>query len=181
MFQSVRPNSQIYIFHKGNTPHIEIGYVTNQPIPRPKYQLPTTFGQPQEMVVDLIVKVNDQSFNYNNLPSTADVADSSSNGESIIISDSKEAMNAELVNLKQKSTDIINSVDYHKDLISKYEKLLSDINPEFAEKQEQKMEIDTLKYQMAEMSRSIASLMESNKALIEKLTPKKTEYENVGN
>ena len=172
MFQSVRPNSQIYILHKGDIPKIEVGYVVNQPIPRAKYQLPSTFGHPQEMVVDLIVKVNDQTLNYNNLPASADVADSSSNGESIVISISREAMNAELVNLKQKSVDIINSVDYHKDLIGKYEKLLSEINPEFAEKQEQKQEIDLLKLQMSEMSKSISSLMESNKALIEQLTKK---------
>lgn len=173
MFQSVRPNSQIFILHKGDTPRIETGYVTNQPIPRPKYQLPATFGTPQEMVVDLIVKVNEQNFNYNNLPAQSDVADSFSNGETIVISDSKEAMNAEIINLKQKSVDIINSVELHKDLVCKYEKLLSEINPEFAEKQEQKMEIDTLKLQMAEMSKSIASLMEANKTLIETLTPKK--------
>jgi len=181
MFQSVRPNSQIYIFHKGSTPRVEVGYVTNQPIPRPKYALPATFGQPQEMVVDLTVKVNDQTFNYNNLSAHLDVADSMSNGENIVISDSKEAMNAEIINLKQKSIDVINSVDFHKDLVSKYEKLLSDINPEFAEKQEQKAEIDTLKLQMAEMSKSITSLMESNKSLIEKLTTKTNRNENVGN
>ena len=181
MFQSVRPNSQIYIFHKGSTPRVEVGYVTNQPIPRPKYALPATFGQPQEMVVDLTVKVNDQTFNYNNLSAHLDVADSMSNGENIVISDSKEAMNAEIINLKQKSIDVINSVDFHKDLVSKYEKLLSDINPEFAEKQEQNAEIDTLKLQMAEMSKSITSLMESNKSLIEKLTTKTNRNENVGN
>lgn len=172
MFQSVRPNSQIYIFHKGDFPRIEIGYVTNQPIPRPKYQLPTTFGQPQEMVIDLIVKVDDKQFNYNNLPANLDIADSFSNGENIVISDNREAMNAELVSLKQKSIDIINSIDFHKNLISKYENLLADLNPEFAEKQEQRQEINVLKNQMAEMSKSITSLMETNKALIEKLTLK---------
>ena len=114
MFQSVRPNSQIFILHKGDTPSIEIGNVTNQPMSRPKYQLPTSFGQPQELVVDLVVKVGDRTVNYNNLPAQLDIADSSSNGESIVISDSKEAMNAEVLNLKQKSTDIINSVDFHK-------------------------------------------------------------------
>lgn len=170
MFQSVRPNSQIYIFHKGDNPRLEIGYVVNQPMPRPKYQLPTAFGQPQETVVDLVVRLNDQNYNYNNLPAQLDIADSSSNGESIIISDSKEGMNAEIINLKQKSIDIANSRDYHLDLVNKYDKILVDINPELAEKQEQKQEIDTLKNQMTEMSKSIAALMESNKALIARLT-----------
>lgn len=169
MFQSVRPNSQIFILHKGDTPRLEVGSVANQPLPRPKYQLPTSFGQTQEMIVDLVVKVGDKTVNYNSLPATLDVADSSSNGESLVISDSREAMNVEILNLKQKSTDIINSVDYHKGLIGEYEIILAQLNPEFAEKQEQKQELDTLKVQMTEMSRSIAALMETNKELIERL------------
>lgn len=173
MFQSVRPNSQIYIFHKGDNPRLEIGYVVNQPVPRPKYQLPAAFGQPQETVVDLVVKTNDQTYNYNNLPAQLDVADSLSNGESLIISDSRDGISSEILNLKQKSLDVANSRDYHLSLVEKYEKILIDIHPELAEKQEQKQEIDILKNQMAEMSKSIASLMESNKALIEKLTLKR--------
>lgn len=169
MFQSVRPNSQIFIFHKGDTPSIEIGNVTNQPMPRPKYQLPATFGQPQELVVDLVVKIGDRTVNYNSLPAQLDIADSSSNGESIVISDSRDAMNAEILNLKQKSTDIVNSVEFHKGLIDEYEKVLAQLNPELAEKQEQKQELDTLRAQMAEMSRSISALMETNRQLIEKL------------
>ena len=169
MFQSVRPNSQIYIFHRGDNPRMEIGYVVNQPIPRPKYQLPAAFGQPQETVVDLVVKTNDQTYNYNNLPAQQDVADSVSNGESLIISDSKDGISSEILNLKQKSQDIANSKEYHLSLVEKYDKILMDIHPELAEKQEQKQEIDVLKSKMEEMSKSIAALMESNKVLIERL------------
>ena len=170
MFQSVRPNSQIYIFHRGDSPRMEIGYVVNQPIPRPKYQLPAAFGQPQETVVDLVVKTNDQTYNYNNLPAQQDVADSVSNGESLIVSDSRDAISSEIINLKQKSLDIANSRDYHLAMVDKYDKVLLEIHPEMAEKQEQKQEMDTLKKQMDEMSRSIAALMEANKDLIARLT-----------
>jgi len=170
MFQSVRPNSQIYIFHRGDSPRIEIGYVVNQPIPRPKYQLPAAFGQPQETVVDLVVKTNDQTYNYNNLPAQQDVADSVSNGESLIVSDSRDAISSEIINLKQKSLDIANSKDYHLAMVDKYDKVLLEIHPEMAEKQEQKQEMDTLKKQMSEMSKSIAALMEANKDLIARLT-----------
>lgn len=170
MFQSVRPNSQIYIFHRGDSPRMEIGYVVNQPIPRPKYQLPAAFGQPQETVVDLVVKTNDQTYNYNNLPAQQDVADSVSNGESLIVSDSRDAISSEIINLKQKSLDIANSKDYHLAMVDKYDKVLLEIHPEMAEKQEQKQEMDTLRKQMDEMSKSIAALMEANKNLIAKLT-----------
>ena len=138
MFQSVRPNSQIYILHKGDNPRLETGWVVNQPVPRAKYQLPAAFGQPQETVVDIVVKTNDQTYNYNNLPAQLDVADSLSNGENLIISDSKEGISSEIVNLKQKSIDIANSKDYHLSMVDKYDKILMELHPELAEKQEQK-------------------------------------------
>mgnify|MGYP003506963077 FL=1 len=170
MFQSVRPNSQIYIFHKGDTPRIEVGFVTAQPVIRPKYQVPPAFGQPQEMVVDISAKVNGQTINYNGLPANLDIADSLSNGESIVISDNKEAMNAEILSLKQKSLDIINSVEFHKNLANNCDKILSELNPEFAEKQAQREELDSLKLQMSEMSKHIGDLMEANRRLIEQLS-----------
>ncbi len=163
MFQSVRPNSPIYVFHKGDNVRLETGYVVNQPIPKPKYQMPHNFGQTQEMIVDLVVKLNDMTVNYNALPAQLDIADSYSNGENIVISDSRDAMNAEIISLKQKSIDIINSVDYHKSLINQYDKLLADFNPEMAEKQAQQQEIAQLRNQMDEMSKNMALLIEQLK------------------
>ena len=163
MFQSVRPNSPIYVLHKGDNPRLETGYVANQPIPKPKYQMPHNFGQPQEMVVDLVVKLNDASINLNSIPANLDIADSYSNGESIVISDSREAMNSEIISLKQKSVDLLNSIDYHKSLIASYDKLLSDFNPEMAEKQAQQQEIAGLRNQIDELSKSMALLVKQLK------------------
>lgn len=163
MFQSVRPNSPIYVLHKGDNPRLETGYVANQPIPKPKYQIPHTFGQPQEMIVDLVIKLNDSSINLNSIPANLDIADSYSNGENIVISDSREAMNSEIISLKQKSVDLLNSVDYHRSLIASYDKLLSDFNPEMAEKQAQQQEIAGLRNQIDELSKSMALLVKQLK------------------
>lgn len=163
MFQSVRPNSPIYVLHKGDNPRLETGYVANQPIPKPKYQMPHTFGQPQEMIVDLVIKLNDITINLNSIPANLDIADSYSNGESIVISDSREAMNSEIISLKQKSVDLLNSMDYHKSLIASYDKLLSDFNPEMAEKQAQQQEIAGLRNQIDELSKSMALLVKQLK------------------
>lgn len=173
MFQSVRPNSPIYVFHKGDNPRLETGYVVNQPIPKPKYQMPNAFGQPQELVVDLVIKLNDATVNMNAIPAQLDIADSYSNGENLVISDSRDAMNSEILSLKQKSIDIINSAPYHKNLIATYDKLLSDFNPEMAEKQAQQKEISELKAQMNEMSRNMALLIKELKG--------GSTNENVGN
>ena len=70
-------------------------------------------------------------------------------------------MNAEISNMKQKSIELLNSIDYHKNVIESCDKLLMQLNPEFAEKQRQEEEIRTLKLQVSEMTKNMNSLMEA--------------------
>lgn len=160
MFQSLRPNNQIYILHK-DKPSLETGTVLSVSMPTPKYPMQPMFGQPQEMVVDIVVKVNNQDITYQKIPANLDVADFGNN--SVVLSDNKEAMNSELMCLKQRSVDVINSIDYHKNLISECDILLAQLNPDLAEKREQKERIDSLESQLA-------LLMDMNKQLIARLS-----------
>lgn len=171
MFSSLRPNSQIYVLHKDSTPYLEIGSIVSVSNPVPKYPVQPMFGQPQEMVVDIVIKVNNQDITYQKIPANLDIADF--NNGNIVISDNREAMNSEIVSLKQKSVSIINSIDLHNDIIKGCDKLLSELNPEFAEKQQQQLEINTLKSQMGEMSKNISELMALNKKLMAQLADKK--------
>ena len=173
MFQSLRQNSQVYIFHKGQNPSLETGIVTNIPVAKPKYSqtIPPAFGQP-EMVVDLTVKINDRVVNYNGLPANSEIADTYSNGENIVVSDSREAMNSEILACKQRSIDIINSIDQHKNIIAGCDNILTQLNPEYAEKQQQQEELSKLKEQMSIMSKSMQQLIESNKKMVEQLNKK---------
>ena len=61
--------------------------------------------------------------------------------------------------MRQKSLDIINSVEHHKKIIQDCEVLLQRLNPEFAEQKQQKQEIDMLKTQMSEMMSGMKELM----------------------
>lgn len=167
MFQNLRQNSQLYIFHKGDKPYLETGYVTSVSPAKPKYGLPPTFGQTQDMVVDVIAKVNGVVVNYNMLPANLDLADTFSNNENIVITDNKEAMNSEILALKQKSVDMLNSMDYHKGMITSCDSILNDLNPEYAEKQQQQTEINILKTQMNDVSAALSSLTQMIKELKE--------------
>ena len=173
MFQSLRQNSPIYIFHKIDNPYLEIGTISTISLPKPKYAVPATFNSTQEMCVDIVVKINNNVVNYNNLPATLDVADSTSNGDNIVIASSKEAMNAEILSLKQKSIDELNRKEYNENIVRNCDKILADLNPEFAEKQAQKAEIDSLKLQMQEMSKNMQSLIELNKQLMKQTSNNK--------
>lgn len=158
MFQSLRPSNQFYILHKDSVPYVEVGSVVSVSAPMPKFQFPQTFGQPQEMVVDVVARVNDNNVNFQKLPANQEIADFGMNG-AIVVATSKEAMNAELASLRQKSVDIINSVNFHKSVIDGCDKTLRELNPEYAEKQQQQEEINVLKQNMEEMRQGMANLM----------------------
>lgn len=160
MFQSVRPNSQIYIFHKGKTTSLDIGYVTNQPMAKPKYTIPQNFGQPQEMVVDLIVKVGESTLNLNGIPANLDIADTFSDGDNIVVSTSRDAMIAEVMSTRQKSLDSINSLELNKKRVAKCDEILGTLNPEYAEKRTQKVEMDELKTKVSALSEKMDKLVE---------------------
>lgn len=167
MFQSLRPNNQIYILKK-EIPSLEMGSVVSVSNPIPKY--PTNFGQPQETILDLVVKINGQDVPFQKIPATLDIADFGNSG--VVIADNREAMNSEIVSLKQKSKDILNSIDYHNRVVENCDKMLSDLNPEFAEKQAQQAEISALKLQVSDLSKSISELINNLK---------QNSHENVGN
>lgn len=169
MFQSLRPNNQIFILHK-DKPSLEMGTVLSVSMPAPKYPMqPPMFGQPQEMVVDIVIKVNNQEITYQKIPANLDVADFGNN--SVVLADNREAMNSELMCLKQRSVDVINSIDYHKNLIAECDILLSNLNPDLAEKREQKERIDSLESQLKQ-------LMEMNQTLIARLSGETSKTNN---
>lgn len=160
MFQSARPNSQVYLFHKTDDPYIEVGYISNSPIARPKFPSPLGALNPQqEMVVDLSVKVDNASYNFPALPANLDIADTYSNGENVVIAMSRDAMNAEILSAKQKSDDIVKSYDKNKALSAKYNTLLQKINPEYAEKQEQQLKIEALSNRVDKLTDAVSKLV----------------------
>lgn len=169
MFQSLRPNNQLYILKK-DKPSLEVGSIISVSTPVPKYQMQPSFGAHQEMVVDIVAKVNNQDVTYQKIPATADIADFGNSN--IVISDNRDAMNSEILSLKKKSIDIINSVDYHKEVVTNCESILSELNPEFAEKQAQQKEINSLRDEVKEIAKNMAALMEVNRKLVEAMNNK---------
>lgn len=158
MFSNLRTNSQIYILHRDATPYIEIGQVVSVSQPRPRYQT-NNYIAPQEQVVDIVVSINGNNITLQSLPANLDVADQGTINGSLFISTSRDAMNSEVNSMRQKSLDIINSIDHHKKVIQDCEILLQRLNPEFAEQKQQKQEIDMLKTQVSEMMSGMKELM----------------------
>ena len=147
MFSNLRQNSTIYILHKDGKPYIETGSVTAVSAPRPKYPIPGSIGQiPQmETVVDVTVLINGQSVTLQGLPAQADIADSPSGGN-VVVSASREAMNAEVSSMKSKSENILASIDTHRAI-------------EYAQTQRREREMEDMKAQISTMAAQMQQLM----------------------
>ncbi len=160
MFSNLRQNSTIYILHKDGKPYIETGSVTAVSAPRPKYPIPGAIGQiPQmETVVDVTVLINGQSVTLQGLPAQADIADSPSGGN-VVVSASREAMNAEVSSMKSKSENILASIDTHRAIIGSCDEMLSFLNPEYAQTQRREREMEDMKAQISTMAAQMQQLM----------------------
>ena len=168
MFQSARVNQPIYILYKESVPRIEIGTITQ--VTQPVYKFPTAapYGQMQEQVVDVFANVGGAQRQFQQLPANKESANYVSNGN-VFVTVSRDAMNAEIATLKNEAVGIINRVDEERQKIVKYDEILVQLNPEYAENQRREQEIATMKNQMATMASDNAELKNMMAQVLAKL------------
>ena len=138
-FQNLRNNHQIYILHKDTAPTLELGKVTHVSVPVPKYGTNSMYN---DLVLDITVEVDGKTTNFQKLPANSEIADF---GNNIVVAISKEAMNSEVTSMKQRSLDILNSIEQHQSIINGCDEILKVLNPEIAEKQRQEQENKALR------------------------------------
>ena len=141
-FQNLRSNNQIYILRKDIKPILEIGKVLTVSLPVPKYGNSSMFN---DLVLDLTVDINGNTNSFQKIPANGEIADF---GNNVVITCNKEAMNSELNAIKQRSLDIINSLEQHQSIIQGCDQILQELNPEIAEKQRQEQENMSLREEL---------------------------------
>lgn len=169
MFQSARVNQPIYILYKEAAPRLEVGSITQVTQPVFKYTAMPQLGQPQEQIVDIYATVGGAQRQFQQLPANKESANFSGNTGNVFVSVSRDAMNAEIGSLKNESVGIINRFEEEKQKIVKYDEILMQLNPEYAEKQRQEQEIATLKNQVAQLAQTNSNLESMMARLMDKL------------
>lgn len=160
MFSGLRTNSLFYILEKGEKPVLKVGQVSSVSNPLPKYgQYPTTpmFGQQMETVVDVSVKVGDETMEFKQLPSNLSIANL---GQNVVVSENKDAMNAEVEAMLRNSRGILESVSYHESVIASCDSILRELNPQLAKEKAQEEKIVGLEDQMGKLSVALSSIQE---------------------
>ena len=138
-FQNLRNNHQIYILHKDAIPSLEIGKIINVSVPVPKYGNNSMYN---DLVLDITADVEGRATNFQKLPANSEIADF---GNNVVVATSKDAMNSEVMSMKQRSLDILNSIEQHQSIIKGCDEILKVLNPEIVEKQRQEEENKALR------------------------------------
>ena len=157
MFSGVRQGSLFYILEKGEDFNLKIGQVVSVSNPQPKYnQYPTTnaFTQP-EMVVDVKVKVGEETMDFKQLGANMNIA----NSGNLVVSDNKEAMSAEVESLLRNSKQIIESVPYHEKVVTMCDTMLRELNQNFKKEKEQEDKIGMLEEKMSGIEGTLNQMM----------------------
>ena len=160
MFSGLRASSLFYILEKGESPILKVGQVSSVSNPTPKYgQYPTTpmFGQQMETVVDISVKVGDETVDFKQLPSNLSIANL---GQNVVVSESKEAMNAEVEAMLRNSRSILESVPFHESVIASCDGILRELNPQFAKEKIQEEKIGALEERMGGIEGTLGTIQE---------------------
>lgn len=154
MFSALRQGSPLYILDKGENPSIKIGQVESVTSPRPEYGNITVPYGGLNTLVDITAKVGNDKKQYVGIPSNLSIHGSGD----IVISESRDAMMAEVEGMLQTSKSIVDSIDYHKKMIVACENMLKQLNPAFAKEQERDGAIDSLKSEVATLRQEISRM-----------------------
>ena len=125
MFSSLSQGSPVYILDKTSSPKYKIGEIIGVSYPKMN---PYNIG-PQN-TVDLKVKIDDSTQEFNSIPSINSVV--SYNNGKVIISETKQGIQSEVESILQNSKQVLNNIDTYKKNITDCENILKELNPQFA-------------------------------------------------
>lgn len=158
MFQGLRQGGLFYILDKGEDVSLKVGQVVSVSNPQPRYSNfgNPTYGSQPDMVVDVKVKVADEVMEFKQLNASINIA----NSGNMVVSDSKEAMSAEVEGLMRSSRQVIDSISYHEKVVASCDAMLRELNPQFAKEKEQEEKIGALEERMGNIDDKLSAMFD---------------------
>ena len=162
MFSTLRQNSPIYVLDKKDSPILKKGII--ETVSPQRSRTGSFYGQPMDMIVDIRVNIDGTSQEFKNIPANLSIA----NDGNIVISETKEAMSTEVDSMLSISKQILESVDYHKDVIEKCEQILKDLNPQFAKDKFQEEKINSLESRIGGVENTLGDIKDMLSKVLDK-------------
>lgn len=158
MFSNARVGTPIYVLYK-QEPKLEAGEVQSVSAPYPQYGTTYNAGylQQPKMIVDLKVEIGGEVVDLQKIPADQTIADFGTNG--MVVSESREALIAEVEIMRKNSQSVIDSMAHHKAILQKTQRILEQLNPQAKAEADQRRDIDALKSQMSNIEGMLTKLL----------------------
>lgn len=172
MFQGLRSGSLIYVLDKRQA-QLTIAQVISISNPMPRYNAnqPGLLGS-IEQVVDISAMTDNGQVDYKQIPAMLSVANFGNDG--VVITDSQEAMLAEIESMCRASQAHIAAVPFHQSVLARKEEMIMKLNPEMRKDKEREAEMSNLRQKVDEQA---ATLERIEKLLLTKSEEQKNKKE----
>lgn len=139
-FSEIRQNYPVYILNRNSMTTMQ-GKVINagkpyfpnmNPMNMP---MPGQVKQSTQRMVDITIEIEGKTQTFT-IPETSAVTCAQINGNEMILSTEKQGIIREVEVLKSQSESVLASMDKHKTIIQNCDRILTEWNPQFAEKKE---------------------------------------------
>lgn len=155
MFSGLRTNSIFYMLDKNDKPTLKIGQVISVSNPAPKFgSIATPYNANMETTVDVSAKFNGEQMVFKQLPSSLSIA----NSDNMVVSESRDAMIAEVEAMRRASDEVLQSVEYHKGVVKSCDGILGVLNPQIAKEKEQEAKIGQLESKVSGMESTLCDI-----------------------
>lgn len=151
-FKDIKQGYPVYLLHKGEEMKASQGKVITMTQPRFPQQYT---GQALGMVVDVTIEENGTNKTYT-MPADSSVV---SAGNTVLSTD-REGILREVEAMKAESEDVLSSMEKHSARAEACEKILTEWNPQLAEKKKQEERIGSLESGMSELKGMVKTLID---------------------
>lgn len=159
MFSNLAQGSILYGIETKDELKVFTAPITSVSLPRPLLTQ-NTFGQIPPTVVDITATVNGEKREFKQVPGNTTIANFGQ--DAFILADSKESLNSYIESMLQNSRNIVNSIDKHKTLITQYEKVYKELNPNISINNNG--DVEALKNEVSELKAQIKELIALSKS-----------------
>lgn len=172
MFSALRQHSTLYILLKSNPPKLITAQVEG--VSQPQTSMNNAFGaftQGYQSTVNIVASDGEGNrYEFPDMRADLSIENKSCNGVDAVISESREAMLAEVKGMRKTSQNILDSMQYHNSIVDACATMESQLDPQMAKDRERdkemfqlRSEMNGLKCSMEDIKNMLGSVLDNNK------------------
>lgn len=165
-FNNLVAGNPFYILRRADKPKLEIGVVKSKVDKQPYGQqaaTPMAFTNiGQQQFVCVVAEINGKEVSVPDVPGNTEIA---SDKDGNMYSCSRESMLQAVDGMMQTSRKALDMTEYHKSVLAEGEKMLEQLNPQYAEGKQQARTIRQLEQRQAETDKKLDDILNAIKAM----------------